>query len=58
MKMMKALKAAVVAGLILIGHLASAATIEVSTVTQLTNALDVAQRNHSTDNSPTRCEQG
>ena len=48
-KMMKALKAAVVAGLILIGRLASAATIEVSTVAQLTNALDVAQRNHSTD---------
>ena len=47
--MMKTLKASVVVGLILIGHLASAATIEVSTVAQLTNALDVAQRTHSTD---------
>ena len=49
MKMMKMLKAAVIAGLILMGHLTSAATIDVSTVTQLTNALDVAMRNHSTD---------
>lgn len=37
------------AGLILPGHLVTAATIEVSTVAQLTNALDVAQRNHSSD---------
>ena len=49
MKMIKTLKAVLVAGLILTGHLVTAATIEVSTVAQLTNALDIAQRTHSTD---------
>ena len=49
MKMTNVLKAVLVAGLILTGHLGTAATIEVSTVAQLTNALDVAQRNHSSD---------
>ena len=49
MKMTNVLKAVLVAGLILTGHLVTAATIEVSTVAQLTNALDVAQRSHSSD---------